>query len=155
MARTSKYLEAKAHTLRSALLFFMDRDKDERLMSFLDQIDFWDWEVDELLFSFNNFADRAKSFETTEPSQRAASFGLMVNPKKAGNIQSDRRWDRRWDTSKMAAPTDSLGETLMVWHTLLTEAEALLVSDKVLEQAKNAGAVNVTNKLDKYRKTAG
>lgn len=161
MARTSKYLDAKAQNLRSALLYFTDssnrQPKEDRLVAFLDQIDFWDWELDELLFSYRNFDERAEAFESTEPGQRAAQFGLMVNPKKAKSLQRDRRWDA-WrnrlsgDSQKMEAPEDSLAETLTVWHSLLTEAEGMLASDKLLEQAKAAGVMNVSTSLAKYRK---
>ena len=159
MARTSQYLDGKAQNLRSALLFFTSKDKEERLITFLDQIDFWDWEMAELLYSYSNFEERAAAFESTHPGERASAFGLMVNPKKSASVQQDRRWDNwlhvrygRPAATAMEAPTNSLSETLAVWDALLTEAEKMLVSDKMLVTAKAAGVENVSNKLDKYRK---
>ncbi len=159
MARNSKYLEGKAANLQIALQFFMKGNND-RTLAFLDQIDFWDWEVEELLFSFKNFDERAAAFETTNPGSLALDRGLMISAKIAHNAKSDRRWNVRQaqyrpEKSKVEAPTDMLQQLLNTWEELLEKAEKLLMTDKMLKTVTASGATGFAdsvNNLSKYRK---
>jgi len=158
MARTSKYLEGKAQNLRAALLFFIARDKEDRLMSFLDQLSYWSWEMDELLYSFISFDERAKQFESSQPGKAAENMGLMLKRAAKDRVKQDRRWDR-WkaqfygrEDDKVQAPTDELRATVDLWNDILTQAEHLLEAPEAVENARQVGVKGLLSNLDSYRR---
>lgn len=165
-SKNSVYLEKKAENLQQALQFFLNsghnRSRDERLLTFLDQIDYWDWEVDELCFSFNNFSERAKAFDTGRPGVRAAEHGIMVKASKAENLGRGRRYDTflertpgMWATGRVpvVAPTEALQAVLATWHELLDIAEKTVMAPvSAVETARKAGVTTFNDDLKRYRK---
>ncbi len=162
MERNSLYLEKKAANLANALLFFIasshHQRRADRLITFLDQIEFWDWEMDELLFSYANFAERSAAFNTEVPGEHAADKGLFVrkphrrvSPWASLTAVLENPNNRR--RIRVVAPPDALAATVQVWHTVLGAAEAtVLASANLVDQANDAGAGYATN-LSKYRKS--
>ena len=58
--RPSNYLAAKADALSQVITFFKKHDGTAHLLAvFLAQIDFWHWEMENLIFSFDTFEERA------------------------------------------------------------------------------------------------
>ena len=126
MERNSLYLEKKAANLANALLFFIasshHQRRADRLITFLDQIEFWDWEMDELLFSYANFAERSAAFNTEVPGEHAADKGLFVrkphrrvSPWASLTAVLENPNNRR--RIRVVAPPDALAATVQVWHT--------------------------------------
>jgi len=168
--RNSVYLERKAENLGQALGFFLGsnhkQSRTDRLLTFLDQIDFWDWEVEELIFSFKNFAERSEAFDTTHPGERAGSNGIMVKHSKAQVVQWDRRYDasleRTWGhvlgstKTTVVVPIEALEATLKTWHEILTTAEkSVLASPEKVEAGVRAGVEGYQPDLTRFRKTTG
>jgi hypothetical protein len=166
-SRNSVYLEQKAQTLQQALRFFTDsgvgQSREERLLAFLDQIDFWDWEVESLRFSFQNFAQRAQAFATAVPGDRAATHGILVKVTKAQDVGRERRYDaamtKRWGrwsgTEKVSvvSPEEALAATLTTWHELLTAAEkTVMAPPAVVANGVKAGVTTFQPDLSRYRK---
>jgi len=165
--RNSVYLEQKAQGLQKALKFFIENGhgsgRGERLLAFLDQIDFWDWEIEELCFSFKNFQERSAAFDTTVPGERAASQGIMVKDAKARDVGYDRRHGANLDrlygmraTGRVpvVAPTEALEATLAIWHEVLTAAEkAVMATPAAVENAERAGVAGYQKDLSRFRKT--
>lgn len=166
--RNSAYLEQKALGLQQALKFFLasshGQGREERLLAFLDQIDFWDWEVEELMFSFKNFAERAEAFSTTTPGERAATQGILVKDAKARDLQFERRYAATMERNygmrtkghvPVVAPEDALEATLATWHDLLTAAErSVMATPGTVENAVRAGVTGYQKDLSKFRKAA-
>lgn len=160
--RNSSYLEQKALNLQTALKFFIGPHREERLLTFLDQIDFWDWEVEELCFSFQNFRERSEAFITTTPGERAASQGILVKRAKARDLQSDRRYTvslereygmRATGRVPVVPPTDALADTLATWHEVLTAAEkAVMEPPTVVKNVERAGVTSYQKDLSRFRK---
>ena len=55
--RSSLYLVLRAEALLGSLKFFIsETDSVRRRVQFLAQSDFWEWEIDNLIYSFTNLA---------------------------------------------------------------------------------------------------
>ena len=67
--RPSAYLRERCETLGRVLDFFLaphhgqSAGLDERLVVFLSQIGFWEWELDTLLYAVATFRERAQAWE--------------------------------------------------------------------------------------------
>ncbi len=166
--RNSAYLEQKAQGLLQALKFFLassyGQGREERLLAFLDQIDFWDWEVEELLFSFKNFDERAAAFDTTTPGERAATHGILVKDAKAKDLQFERRYASSMERNygmratgrvPVVAPEDALAGVLATWHEVLAAAEkSVMATPATVENAVRAGVTGFQKDLSRFRKVA-
>lgn len=107
MKRPSVYLEEKCEGLEKVLDFFLDRQgklfkpADEKLLVFLHQLDFWDWEIDNLIFSFDNFEERSKAWETKGLAEYLNNrFGILVKNKLTEKVEYDRavrQWRERYN----------------------------------------------------------
>lgn len=164
--RNSVYLEQKAQNLRQALSFFSGSGhrpgRDERLLAFLDQIDFWDWEVEELCFSFQNFRERAAAFDTCSPGERAASHGILVKDRKAQDVKYERRYASRTEmffgagsTGRVpvVVPMDALQATLTTWHEVLAAAEkSVMATPSAVLHMERAGVTAYKKDLSRFRK---
>ncbi len=69
--RPSVYLLNKCEAVDKVLDFFLAtegsycRTLAEKRAVFLAQIDFWDWEIENLIFSFDSFMERVKAWNST------------------------------------------------------------------------------------------
>lgn len=154
-SRPSIYLARKAGSLLEAIRFFLsDVKANEKRLVFLAQIDFWDWELDNLIYSFETFNQRSQDWESDHSiKQKLVKQGLVIKINKL----IDLRWSRPFNlkpTAQVYAPLPLLKETLDAWHELLAICEKSLLQDeeKITSYAQRLGA-NVLANLDKYRKT--
>ena len=122
--RTSLYLVRRAEALKSALEFFSGdgASKQWRRLQFLTQSDFWEWEIDNLIYSFTNLAERSKTWDSADAAgKRLGELGVVVNTKTV----RDARWSGGWHlhrTGGRAAPVDLLREVIAVWNDLIDNA---------------------------------
>jgi hypothetical protein len=152
--RTSIFLEKRCEILGQALIFFAGEKgshakpgREKRLM-FLSQIEYWDWEMDELIFSFETFRERAEKWRSNKAGieQVLRSKGILVKIN-----QFDLNWWRGWNRGKVVAPFDKLNTVIKQWNDLLTFCEQTLLQ-KGLEDKKEQFGMNVETNLDKFRK---
>ena len=67
--RPSVYFLERCQELGRVLDFFLAPQQgqspglNERLVVFLSQISFWEWELDNLIYAFTSFAERARAWE--------------------------------------------------------------------------------------------
>ena len=67
--RPSVYLEERCANLDQVLDFFLAHHRGrgvglgEMLVVFLSQLGFWEWELDNLIYAFATFEERAKAWE--------------------------------------------------------------------------------------------
>jgi hypothetical protein len=68
--RPSVYLVERSQELGRVLYFFLAPHEgrtpglDERLVVFLAQLGFWEWELDNLIYAFTTFAERMRCIAT-------------------------------------------------------------------------------------------
>jgi hypothetical protein len=147
--RPSVYLVDKCKAIGQALEFFASsyarNGVVERRLTFLAQIDFWDWEMAELIFSVESFTDRAQAWKANKGGmdQLLRSNKIVVKASKINEVGYARSW--RY-SGEVVAPIKQLNQVIEQWNKLLKLCEALL-DTKVVQYGVEA----VTN-LNQYRK---
>ena len=135
---TSLYLVRRAEALLGTLHFFAAPRGDHvtRRLQFLAQIDFWEWEIDNLIYSFTNLDDRARTWESARHAEaKLHKFGVVVDAKIIRRVQwRGRRGWRLDQRPSRVAPADLLAETIDAWNALVDLSEAQFVRP-MLEKA--------------------
>ena len=136
--KPSFYLKNKAETLHEALDYMtrtsIDKNINERILVFLSQIDFWDWEMEELIFSFKSFNDRAKAWSATDLELLLLNQKFIINRKtkeKLVNIFDAKKWRSYYSSGndKVFAPYDVLNKTIQKWNELLDKCDKKLMQN--------------------------
>jgi hypothetical protein len=131
--RTSLYLTRKAEALLGALRFFHESGGGsdtalQRRLEFLAQSDFWEWEIDNLIYSFTNFQERSKTWQSAaHATAKLGSLGIVIHAKVAQKV----KWKGRWQVdarTRRVAPIEMLREVVELWNLLVDAAEAQFVS---------------------------
>jgi hypothetical protein len=157
--RPSVYLTEKCEALEKVLDWIIvgqhHKGINDKLLSFLSQIDFWDWEMENLLFSFDNFAERSKAWADQAGIQDflKSKFGMMVKAPFSDQIDLvyKREW-RKYNEKEVVAPFEKLNLIIDKWNSVLGVCEdRLFIAEKTAEQYVSLGAQILPN-LDKYRK---
>lgn len=161
--RTSVYLEKKAESLIEALNFFMNPQNKtslgERLIIFLSQIRFWDWEVESLLYSVNSFDERSKAWESTQSiEEHLRKEGILFRHGVLQRVEGDRR-DNRWLTriygvqhDKVVAPEEIVKKLIATWNEILDRCEEKVLDPSSAEKAEKFGITNVKVDLSEFRR---
>ena len=169
--RPSEYLLAKVNCLSEAVRFFSAEGRGDRArrVVFLVQIEFWDWEFENLLFSFENFSERADVWTADAPTieHMLQEKGLILNVRQVRPLakglhegKREHEWRQQPDGSwkrdfvgirdEVKPPVDRLNALVDRWNRLLDLCEKLL-NYKKAKEIKGCGGVAVEN-LDAYRK---
>lgn len=185
MARPSQYLVDKIVTLRKVLEFFGKESGDymrtinERLVIFLAQMDFWDWEIENLIFSFDTFDERSRAWESSgHVSSHLNKQGIVVRDKVLAEL-AEHNWWREQRTVRprlvnhktkagrrrkgaevieygpvekvrTVAPVEELNRLIIQWNILVDTCEKRLLSRQAENMAR-LGA-DVLKNLDKFKK---
>lgn len=156
--RPSVYLLNKANSLLTALDFFETSRLttiEEKRLIFLSQIDFWDWELENLIFSFQNFSERSDVWEDADAILKSIQrLGLPVKNNLVRNMNWSRKWYqwyRKQSLPQVTAPFEVLQKVINKWNKLLDCCEKKLLR-KDAENDIKFGA-NIVPNLDKYRKS--
>ena len=128
--RTSLYLVRRADALLGALRYFLKDGGNPlgRRLVFLAQVDFWEWEMENLIYSFTNFAERSKSWQSPEHvKDKLWEIGVVVDV----GLSKKVRWRRgMWhvhEEGRRVAPVELLAETVGAWNKLIDLAEVHFV----------------------------
>ncbi len=158
--RPSVYLQEKCDALDQVLDFFVSRNpsfaqtRDEKLVVFLSQIDVWDWEIDNLIYSFDTFADRATAWVHANGWGLANALkarGVLVRASAVKDVRAKRQ-ARAGVRRSVVAPVRRLNEVIARWNLLLTTCEErVLVPAEERQTAVRLGA-QVLADLSRYRK---
>lgn len=128
--RTSLYLVRRAETLIGALKFFANDggNATERRLQFLAQSDFGEWELDNLVYSFESLAERSRTWETSAAAlQKLGRLGIAVDAKVVRKVRWRGDWRVRAETRRVA-PVDLLREAVDLWNGLVDRVEAQFVA---------------------------
>jgi len=155
--RTSLYLVRRAEALIGALKFFASgRDATVRRLQFFAQSDFWEWEIDNLIYSFENLAERSASWATSAAAVgKLGRLGVVVDARVARRV----RWHHGWQvtgTQRRVAPVDLLREAVDLWNALVDRVEEQFVAPMRRKADKyNIQTVRDLNRLRKRMPVLG
>ena len=148
--RSSSYLYQKIENLSGTIKFF-EQNAHARIL-FLSQIDFWSWEVDELIFSVSNFEERKKDW-LTDPQvllDKLVEEGYCID--LSDNVSSMLRYMkgsaeyRNYDT-----PWADLEVLIDKWNDLLRLVELALFNPKKVKMIVESGGL--AKSIESYRKS--
>ena len=158
--KPSVYLAGKCECLAKVVEYFANNSggfcrslKDKRT-TFLSQIDFWDWEMDELIYSVESFTERSKAWESSGTMKEClAKLGIPVDPAIVYKIESDRGWNiYALGKNQVVAPVEALNNVIKKWNKLVKLCEdTLLMERKEVISLGEMGCQLIQN-LDKYKK---
>lgn len=156
--RPSVYLQEKCANLEKVIDFFLMPQGTflttigERLLSFLSQIDFWEWEIDNLVFSFATFEERSRAWEFEKGLiEGVQSQGMMVQ-KHLFNKLKEKRHRKKGQGRKVVPPYDRLTIVVDKWNQLLRLCEdRVLLPRAELDKLASLGA-QILLDLTKFRK---
>ena len=124
--RTSLYLVRRAEALHGALQFFLKESGNPlgRRLVFLAQADFWEWEMENLIYSFTNFAERSESWQSPQHvKDKLWAIGVVTDVALSARV----KWRRgMWDVQqegRRVAPVELLAETVRAWNELIDLCE--------------------------------
>ena len=93
--RSSLYLVLRAEALLGSLKFFIsETDSLRRRVQFLAQSDFWEWEIDNLIYSFTNLAERQRTWASPSAArQKLAQLDIVLDAKLIHRIGYRYGWN--------------------------------------------------------------
>ncbi|MCW1924566.1 hypothetical protein OKA05_18520 [Luteolibacter arcticus] len=143
--RPSRFLKSRIENFAEALAFFTPMP--QRQVAFLLQIDFWDWEMDEILYAVSNFGDREQAWRLSgrTADDLLGSQGILLRAK------TRKSYGAAVQVTKVVAPLVDLRNLVDQWNDLVARCEALLDRGEI-EKTLIVGG-KVLQDLSKYRKT--
>lgn len=138
--RTSVYLVRRAEALLGALQFFRAEAGDaiSRRLRFLAQSDFWEWELDNLVYSFVNIEERAKIWSADDFAiRKLGQLGIKLDTKLVKRVRSRGGWRVHTGTHRVA-PVELLEQVISTWNELVDLCEQHFVRS-MQEKAKQFG----------------
>jgi hypothetical protein len=127
--RTSYYLVRRAEALLGTLRFFTaSANATECRLQFLAQSDFWEWEMENLIYSFTNHAERSETWRSPANAVRKLNeIGIVIESKVVDRVRWRHGGWRTDDHTRRVAPTDLLRETIDEWNKLVDLVETQFV----------------------------
>jgi hypothetical protein len=150
LRRNSVYLEKKVENLHTTLEYF--NKGNERRIIFLSQIDFWDWEIAELIYSLTNFDERQISWQSAGLSKILYNSNFMLKFPIVESFIREMRWESKDYSHAVKAPKLEMNSLIERWNALLDRCEKELFLHKAENMKEAGGLVNAIPNLDKYRK---
>jgi hypothetical protein len=158
--RPSIYLQERCDDFARVLEFFTAPHRGgapgatEMMVVFLSQLAFWEWELDNLIYAFTTFEERAQAWEHESGFGIAnvlRTKGIWVQSGAVKNLKIKRQ-ARSGKRRDVFAPVESLNKVITQWNDVLTLCEErVLISPEERDVAKQSGA-HILNDLSKFRK---
>jgi hypothetical protein len=127
--KSSVYLEQKCEALEQVIDFFSAmqgnaiRSANDKLLIFLAQMDFWDWEMENLIYSFTNFKERSKAWSSNpEIAEQLLKQGILIKNK----LERDLGYSMGYNFTRknnVVAPWNVLKRVILKWNDLLKLCE--------------------------------
>jgi hypothetical protein len=159
--RPSVYLEERCENLARVLDFFLAPHRgqspgiDEMLIIFLSQMNFWDWELDNLIYAFAGFEERSTAWDHQNGrgiANALSTQGIWVRNEAVAGLK-EKRQARVGRTRQVYAPVDQLNRVIGQWNHLLQLCEQrVLVPPSERQEAVSLGAQLLPD-LSRFRKT--
>jgi len=140
MTKASQFLKSRAEILKTALEFFLysghNLPLNEKLLIFLSQLDFWDFEIESLIYVFEDFKKRSLSWQggTVNLENKIRSQGIVVKNNAVDSIKESRRNRTSYSNSDtVIADFTDLNETIKIWNSIIKSCEKLILPEKLAE----------------------
>lgn len=142
--RPSLFLEQRIACFAVTLAFFSRQTQFK--VAFLLQLDFWDWEMDEILYAVANFSEREKAWRVSghTAGEMLVAGGIHLKNRAIGSYGPSKQ------SHRVIAPQDDLAKLVTRWNDLLSECERMLDPNTIAQMAKTGG--KALQDLTKYRK---
>lgn len=142
--RPSRFLTGRIEGFREVLSYFAALPP--RQIAFMLQLEFWDWEMDEIIYAVRNFAERAAAWCLSGrlADEILTSNGILLA------MRFRKKYAAAVQTARVTAPVQDLNHLIVSWNELLTRCEAMLDQQEI-DQTLNAGG-RVLPDLAKFRK---
>jgi len=135
--KTSKYLEERIESFRKIIDFFKNGSNEQKII-FLAQIDFWDWEMENLIFSISNFRDRAKAWRGTDILKMLEDNRIKLKDSDFNRLRIDRRWQEFYgreygEPASISAPIADMNDVVNEWNKFLEIVNKKIISEKEIK----------------------
>jgi hypothetical protein len=152
--RTSVFLESRVSQLRQVIEFFSAKSGaagTRRLLVFLTQIEFWNWELDCLQFASEGFAGRAVGWRTPPSGveEGLIALGFRVKSHALGKVKDELR-AHGGSSASVSVPRKQYDALVSEWNALLTRAEELFDETRIAREAATGASIRAD--LAAYRK---
>lgn len=126
--RPSIYLQERAEGLARLLDYFTAPHRGqapgskEMLVVFLSQIGFWEWELDNMIYAFTTFEERATAWEHENGFGLANALrtkGIWIQTGAVKNLKLKRQ-ARSGRRREVFAPVASMNQVIAQWNDLLS-----------------------------------
>jgi hypothetical protein len=158
--RPSIYLQERAEDLGRVLDFFTAPHRGqapgskEMLVVFLSQLGFWEWELDNLIYAYTTFEERATAWEHESGFGIAnvlRTKGIWVQTAAIKDLKLKRQV-RSGRQREVFAPIAALNKVIVQWNDLLKICEQrVLIPAEERDVAMQSGAQLMAD-LSKFRK---
>jgi hypothetical protein len=160
--RPSIYLQERAEDLARVLDFFTAPHRGqapgskEMLVVFLSQLGFWEWELDNLIYAFTTFEERATAWEHENGFGMANALrtkGIWVRTAAVRDLKVKRQ-ARSGHKRGVFAPVASVNRVISQWNDMLRLCEEQILIPPEERQAAMESGAQLMPDLSKYRKAA-
>ena len=159
--RPSVYLLERCTELGRVLDFFLEAHNsqlpalDERLVVFLAQMGFWEWEVDNLVYAFSTFSERSRAWVNESGPALAEGLKLRGLPVRFAVVKNlkVKRQARAERARQVVAPVMELNRVLDSWNRLLGACEERVLLPAPKREELVALGAGVLPDLSRFRKT--
>jgi hypothetical protein len=142
--RPSRFLKQRIESFADTLAFFSRQTQFK--VAFLLQLDFWDWEMDEILYAVSNFTEREKAWRVSghTADEMLIAGGIYLKNRALGSYGPSTQ------SNRVIAPLDDLANLIHRWNDLISECERMLDPKSTAQLLKVDG--RALQDLNKYRK---
>lgn len=152
--RTSVFLESRVAQLRQVVAFFADKPGaagTRRLLVFLTQLEFWNWEFDCLRHAAEGFAGRALGWRTPASGVEAGlvESGFRVKRHVLAEVREELR-EHGGSVASVFVPRKQFNALVAEWNALLARAEDLFDERRLVDEL--ATGASLKTDLAAYRK---
>lgn len=147
--KNSLYLLNKCENLQKSLSFFSGGNYQTpakiRRTIFLLQIDFWDWELEELIFSFKNFSERSYAWGEKNTWDCFELFKKNNIELRYDTLEEYKYWIKQnnkdinsklYNVMVTIAPIEELNKTIKMFNDLLDLCEKELQNSDLIKYKK-------------------
>ena len=152
--RTSVFLETRVDQLRQAIEFFATKTGaagTRRVMTFLTQIEFWNWEFDCIMYAMESFGSRSLGWRTPASGVEPALIELGFRLKR--RILEQAKEEVRSHGSAVATvsvPKRKYNAMVAEWNALLERGEDLFDTGRL--EADSSFGATLQSDLARFRK---
>lgn len=150
--RSSIFLCELCETFYTALNFFRTSNKfsdAEKGLIFIAQIDFWDFQIENLIYAFDSFQERQEDWVNFDSIvDKIKKKDLIVRTEHLQNVKNARYWKNQ--NKALNEPKDLFLKTVTLYNDIIDKYSYLLINKKQEKQYKLVGIK--VKRIEDYKK---